>query len=126
MAAKVLIDSSVWINFFSKGEDDTLSRLLEEDMICTNDLILTELLPNLMHIEKRELVEGLHALEKLPLNIDWDVLRRYRLLNLSNGVNKVGIPDLIILQQVIEKKITLYSLDKHFKLMQGYLSFDLL
>lgn len=53
------------------------------------------------------LVESLSILKDIPLNIDWEIIRRYRLMNIEQGVNKVGIPDLIILQQVIEHKLTL-------------------
>jgi len=47
-------------------------------------------------------------------------------MNLQNGINNVGIPDLIILQQVIGQKISLFSFDKHFKLMQNHLNFELI
>lgn len=47
-------------------------------------------------------------------------------MNLKNGINKVGIPDLIIIQQVVDQKISLFSFDKHFKLMQNHLTFDLM
>jgi len=33
---------------------------------------------------------------------------------------------MIILQQVIDQKITLYSFDKHFKLIQNHLNFELI
>ena len=62
----------------------------------------------------------------IPLTIDWEIIRDYQLMNLQNGINKVGIPDLIILQQVIDQKITLFSFDKHFRLMQAYLNFELM
>ena len=62
----------------------------------------------------------------IPLNIDWDIIRDYQLMKLKNGLNKVGITDLLILQQVIQQKITLYSFDKNFKLMQKHLNFNLI
>jgi len=33
---------------------------------------------------------------------------------MKNGINKVGIPDLIIAQNAIKNNIPLFSLDKHF------------
>lgn len=122
---KILVDSSVWIDFFKDKRVSGLEQLIAEDLVCTNEIILTELLPNLIKTGYRELVESLLTLENLPLQTDWELLREYRLLNLTNGINHVGIPDLMILQQVIEHKISLYTYDKHFKLMQEYLSFDL-
>lgn len=122
----VLIDSSVWIEYFKTGGIEKLDRLIEEDLVCINELILTELAPALMLKNEADVLEGLKAISMIPLNIDWEIVRDYQLMNLENGINKVGIPDLIILQQVIDEKITLFSFDKHFRLMQSQLNFDLI
>jgi predicted nucleic acid-binding protein len=37
--------------------------------------------------------------------------------NLKNGINKVGIPDLIIMQNAQEHSVPLFTLDRHFALM---------
>jgi predicted nucleic acid-binding protein len=122
----VLVDSSVWIEYFTSGGIPKLDRLIEEDLVCTNELILTELSPALMKQKEIEILEGLNALQKIPLHIDWDIIREYQFMNLKKGINRVGIPDLIILQQVIDQKLTLFSFDKHFTLMQKHLTFGLL
>ena len=41
-------------------------------------------------------------------------------INLANGINKVGIPDLIILQDVGQNNQMLWTNDKHFYLMQEF------
>ena len=123
---KVLIDSSVWIEYFKSGGIEKLDRLIEEDLACINELILTELVPALRLKNETEILEGLQAVSMIPLNIDWEIVRDYQLINLKNGINKVGIPNLIILQQIIDEKITLFSFDKHFRLMQSQLNFDLI
>ncbi len=123
---QVLIDSSVWIDYFKSGINETLDRLIEEDLICTNRLILTELTPFLIHQNQASIVEELNAVNIIPLNIDWDIIQEYQLINLKKGINNVGIPDLIILNQVIQNKLTLFSFDKHFKLMQKHLNFELM
>lgn len=125
-AYKVLIDSSVWIEYFNSGGLQKLDRLIEEDLACINELVLTELAPFLMMKNEADIIEGLQSIEMIPMNIDWEIIRDYQLMNLQNGINKVGIPDLIILQQVIDQKITLFSFDKHFKLMQDHLNFELI
>ncbi|MCC5913864.1 MAG: PIN domain-containing protein [Balneolaceae bacterium] len=122
----VLIDSSVWIEYFKFGGIEKLDRLIEEDLACTNELILTELAPALMLKSQTDILEGLQAISLIPLKVDWEIVREYQLMNLKNGINKVGIPDLIILQQVIDEKITLFSFYKHFRLMQNHLKFDLI
>ncbi|WP_100629014.1 PIN domain-containing protein [Algoriphagus formosus] len=123
---KILVDSSVWIDFFKYSRTSPLEAYLQEDIVVTNDIILTELIPKLHHEKRTEIIEGLEALEKVKLDIDWEVIRHLQKLNLKNGINKVGIPDLIIVNQVIEENLTLYSKDKHFRLMQAILKFELI
>jgi len=123
---RILVDSSVWIEYFKNGGIKKLDRLIEEDLVCINELIFTELAPVLMLKKETEILEGLQAISMISLNVDWEIVRDYQLMNLKSGIHKVGIPDLIILQQVIDEKITLYSFDKHFKLMRGHLTFDLI
>ncbi|MEX0609692.1 MAG: PIN domain-containing protein [Balneolaceae bacterium] len=121
---KVLVDSSVWIDYFKTGGLSVLDRLIEEDLVCINEIIFTELAPLLMKKKENIALEGLRAIDRIPFQIDWDIIRAYQLFNLERGINKVGIPDLIILQQVIEYKLTLFSFDKHFKMMSTFLTFD--
>lgn len=122
---QVLADSSVWITYFKNGEPSVLDRLIQEDLVCINEIILTELVPILIKQNEVKTAKSLLALERIPLHIDWEIIRGYQLNNLQNGINRVGIPDLIILQQVIDQKLTLFSYDKHFKLMRKHLSFEL-
>ena len=123
---KVLVDSSVWIDYFRNGADDLLDRLITEDLVVTNEIILTELIPALELQQQKQVIESLQNLEVIPLSIEWTLIRKYQALNLKNGINKVGIPDMIIIQQVIETNLTLYTLDKHFSLMNHHLKFELL
>ena len=44
---------------------------------------------------------------------------------LRSGINKVGLPDLIIAQQAIRLGIPLFSLDRHFTLMSKHVSLAL-
>jgi len=125
-SAKILVDSSIWIDFFRLGNYERLETYIREDLVCTNELILTQLLPPLEKLKQTDVINSLHAIPLVELDIDWSLIRKYQALNISNGVNKVGIPDLIIVQQVIENNLTLLSKDKHFGLMQHYLSFDLI
>jgi len=49
----------------------------------------------------------------------------YQILNLKHGINKVGIPDLIIVQNVLKNNLELFSFDAHFKLMQKHFKFKM-
>jgi len=123
---KILVDSSIWINYLkNKSLYGELDQLILDNQICTNDLILTELIPFLKVKNENKVVDGLLHLDRIPLNINWNSIINYQLLNLKKGINKVGIPDLIILDNVISNKLILFTEDKHFKLMQKNILFDL-
>ncbi len=119
----ILVDTSVWIAYF-RGDECT--RRLDEDIdantICTNELILSELLPQIRLKKENDLAEILGTVKKLPLEINWEQIRDYQLINLQNGIDKVGVPDLIIYQNAIMTGATLLSLDKHFQLMASHIS----
>ena len=125
--SRILVDSSVWISYFNGGSADAsvLSELIDGNAICTNDLILTELLPFIRYSGEKKLAELLESVEKRELNVDWKRLRTYQEINLKKGINKVGIPDLIILQNVLDQDLILFSFDKHFSLMQKHHDFKM-
>ena len=116
----ILIDSSVWIEYF-KGNPTAigLNPLIDTNAICINDLILSELLPSIIHKRENALKDLLQNITKLPLAINWDRVISMQTLNLRNGLNRIGISDLIIAQNAIDHHIPLFSLDKHFSLMSG-------
>ena len=42
----ILVDSSIWIDYFKGGNGSLeLDSLIDENLVVTNDLILTELIP---------------------------------------------------------------------------------
>lgn len=116
---RVLVDSSVWIDYFRAGTiDDRLDDLIDHNLVATNDLILTELVPCLLLREQRRIVELLNAVEKIELTIDWDQLIDWQYRCLKHGLNGIGIPDLIIAQNTVQNRCLLYSVDAHFESMQ--------
>lgn len=121
----ILVDTSVWIDFLKGGGSEKLEELILEDLVVTNEIILTELLPLLQKKGENQLVESINSIQRIQLNINWEGIRLLQLTNLNSGINKVGLPDLLITQQAIQNKITLWSKDKHFRLMNQYMKFDL-
>lgn len=114
----ILVDTSVWIDYLREGKhDETLDRLILSDLVCTNEIILTELFPALAHRKQKEVIESLMALPCISYTIFWEGIRLLQKLNLQNGINKVGLPDLMIVQHCIAEDLELWSLDKHFELM---------
>ena len=123
---KVLVDSSVWVAYFrGTRELPALDWLIEEDLVVTNDLILAELLPALLVRGERRLAASLRDVERIPLTLDWAGIIEMQLICLRNGINKVGIPDLIIAQHARQNDLCLFSLDKHFELLSKHVPLNL-
>lgn len=122
----VLIDSSVWIEYFRNGNNsEKVDFLIDENLVVTNDLILAELTPFLKIRKQHNLVDLLNNISRLPIDIKWDQIIDFQYLCLQNGLNGVGIPDLIIVQNAIQNISQIYSLDKHFSIMYGFLGVSL-
>lgn len=122
----VIIDSSVWIEYFRNGNNyEKVDFLIDENLVVTNDLILAELTPFLKIRKQHDLVDLLNKISKLPIDIKWDQIIEFQYLCLQNGLNGVGVPDLIIVQNAIQNLSQIYSLDKHFTIMNGFLGVNL-
>ncbi|MBD3375782.1 PIN domain-containing protein [candidate division KSB1 bacterium] len=120
----MLIDSSVWIDYFRGGKkSEIIDSFIDENILCTNNLILSELIPALNHKGQHKLVKLLHEITNIPLTIDWSKIIKVQTLCLSKGINKIGIPDLILLDNVIQNDLILYSFDKHFSLIREHIDF---
>lgn len=114
----VLVDSSVWIEYF-RGSDDRgkLDFLIEDNLVVVNELILVELIP-VLHLKRQlKLISLMHEIACPPLAIDWDDLTQMQIKCLRGGINNIGIPDLMIAQHAIQNHLELYSHDKHFMLL---------
>jgi len=115
---EVLVDTSVWIDYFRSGEEtEKLDFLIDENLLLTNELILTELLPLLVIRRERDVIRLLEKIKKNNLNINWDEIVSYQVSCLRSGSSGIGIPDLIIAQNAIHNNLPIYSIDKHFKFM---------
>ena len=114
----VLVDTSVWIEYFKgTGCAAVLNELINNNALCINNLVLAELLPSINLKKESELKRLLHTINQIDIEIDWDEIIDMQTKNLLNGINKVGIPDLIIAQNAINNNLFLFSFDKHFSLM---------
>jgi predicted nucleic acid-binding protein len=122
----VLVDTSIWIDYFRSGNNaEKLDFLIDENLIVINDLILAELVPFLEVRHQRKLISLLQAITKLELTIGWEQIIRFQLKCLKNGLNGIGIPDLILVQNAKQNGCEIYSGDNHFRLMKDILQFKL-
>jgi predicted nucleic acid-binding protein len=124
--SNILIDSSAWIEYFRVHKNFFfIDELIDNNALCTNDLILMELLPSIMHKREYHLAELLGSLATYKIIIDWRELQEYQRLNLKHGNNNIGIADLIIVQNCIQNNLKIVSTDKHFQAMAKYLPIEL-
>ncbi len=122
----VLVDTSIWIDYFRGGEHSTdMEFLIDENLIITNDIILAELIPYLKIKKQLTVVHLLYEVTRMPLDIRWEEIIEFQLKCLKSGANGVGIPDLIIAQHARQNNCTIYSLDKHFRLLNKVLKVNL-
>lgn len=122
----VLVDTSVWVEYFRYGKDlGKLDLLIDENRVVTNDLILAELVPFLKARNQNKIILILHSINKLRLNINWEQIIELQYECLKSGLNGVGIPDLIIAQNAKQNRCELFSLDNHFQLIKDISKIDL-
>ena len=122
----VLVDTSIWIEYFRSGNhSEKLDFLIDKNLIVINDLILAELVPSLRVHNQRKIVKLLYTINKLQLYINWDQIIEFQFKCLKNGLNGIGIPDLIVAQNAKQNHCEIYSLDIHFALMKDILRLQL-
>ena len=122
----VLVDTSIWIDYFRDGNDSIqMDFLIDENLIVINELILAELGPSLRVHNQQKIVRLLYTINKLQLYINWDQIIEFQFKCLKNGLNGIGIPDLIVVQNAKQNHCEIYSLDSHFKLMKDILRLQL-
>ncbi len=122
----VLVDTSIWIDYFRGGNDSAqMDFLIDENLLVTNNLILTELIPFLKVKNETKIIDLLQNISKLEISINWYEIIDYQYKCLKNGLNGVGIPDLIIAQNAKQNGCNIYTLDNHFNLMKDIISLQI-
>jgi len=122
----VIVDTSVWIDYFRSGNNSAkLDFLIDEELIVINDLILAELVPFLKVQNQRNIIKLLFTIKKLDLTLNWDQIIEFQFNCLRNGLNGIGIPDLIVAQNAKQNRCEIYSFDNHFRLMKDILELQL-
>ena len=122
----VLVDTSVWVDYFrGSGASEAVDFLIDEGLLTTNELIRAELLPALLARGEDELAGLLREIPVRTLQVDWDGIVMLQVTCLKNGINKVGIPDLLIAQNAIQHGLRVFTRDKHFLLLHQVIPLDL-
>lgn len=116
--ASVLVDTSVWVDYFRKGESPAsllLDLLLNEKKVVLCGIVEMELLQGMRPTEKEPLSELLTALpcvetERADFQQAGELLRDLR----SKGV-QIPVTDGIIAALCGRHSLSLLTLDKHFE-----------
>ena len=123
----VLVDTSIWIEYFRSGNHAAkLDFLIDKNLIVINDFILAELVPSLKVHNQGKIIKLLYKINRFELIINWAQIIEFQFKCLKNGLNGIGIPDLILAQNAKQNGFEIYSLDSHFNLMKDILGLQLL
>lgn len=115
MSKKVLIDSSVWIEIFSKGPKYSKCNLEMRDVeVCP--------VPAIIHFEVYQRICSKSSSDLALSTSAW--LRQYGTLDLTDEIamsaaeialeNKLGMADSIVLAHAIDQRALLVTLDNDF------------
>ena len=117
----VVVDSSVWIDYFSgidSAQTDRLDNTLGLKPVAVGDLILTEVLQGFRHEKDyktaRKLFEELTIFEMLGPSMAIKSADNFRALR-KKGITIRKTADVIIATFCIEQKLPLLFSDKDFK-----------
>jgi len=112
---EVLVDTSIWIDYFRSGENSTkLDYLIDENLLVINDIILAELLPLLTIRRENEVVNLLTKIKNNPIQANWQEIIDFQVSCLKSGSTGIGIPDLLIAQNAIQNNTPIYSINKYY------------
>lgn len=126
----VLVDSSVWVDFFhgrQTPEAETLDELLQEELVCTCRLIMAEIIPGANTEKEFHLLKD--YFNALPLLEDppefWEQVLDWRFNLKREGVDGIAIADLMIAVLAREHECPLLTRDRHFRLMRPIMGLEL-
>jgi predicted nucleic acid-binding protein len=113
-----IIDSNIWIEYFNRGNYfDAVSDLLNNNEVYINKIILAELIPSARSKNEKEFIECLYGIEFLELDIDWDEIIEIQYYCIKNGINKLGLLDIVIAQNAKQNNVGVFTINRHMTLL---------
>ena len=116
----ILVDSSVWIDYFrgtSTPEAETLDSLLSTEPIATGDLILTEVLQGFVSDrdfnQAKKLLTSLVIVDLAGQDIAIQAARNFRVLR-ALGITVRKTIDTVIATRCIQSRLSLLYSDRDF------------
>lgn len=119
---KVLVDTSVWIEFFRKREPlhTAVLELLDADRVCCTGLILGELMQGAKSERELSVIRDFTSVFPfLPETPQlWEKAGRLSYALRRKGVT-VGLADCFIAVSAVDAGAQLFSLDSHFEAIRS-------
>jgi predicted nucleic acid-binding protein len=113
-----IIDSNIWIEYFNKRNYfDSVSELLIDNNVYINKIILAELIPSARAKKESEFIDCLSGIELLELNINWDEIIEIQFQCINNGINKLGLLDIVIAQNAKQNDVGIFTMNRHMILL---------
>ena len=124
----VLVDTSVWIDYFrgcDSPQTERLDELLDEERVATGDLIIAELMQGFRTKSQvaiaQQIIDRLEYYDLVGKEIAFKAAENYRFLR-KNGITVRKTIDIVIGTFCIEKKINLLHCDHDYEPMVHYLN----
>jgi tRNA(fMet)-specific endonuclease VapC len=129
MNTKMIVDTSVWIEFFRRADSPhsmCLKRLLREGRVVLQGLILAELLQGIKSQKESRIVKK--ALQKLPYvemtRQLWERAGEICSSLLRKGIT-IPLSDVIVASCALSEDIEIFTLDSHFKRIPDLKLYDI-
>jgi len=127
----ILVDTSVWLEFFRVKDSpygEALDQLLEEERVCTTNLIKAEIIPGARTPKQfQELKEYFDALPLAnePASL-WEEIMQVQFRLKRKGIHGISIPDLIIAVVAKVNGKVIFTRDSDFRHIQRALQVELM
>lgn len=118
----ILVDTSVWIEFFKKKEPwySTVSALMDDKRVCCAGIILAELIQGAKSEKELEVLRDFrHVFKFLDESVDlWQAAGELSYSLLRKG-KSIGLADCYPAVAAKSNQIEVLTLDKHFEAIKG-------
>lgn len=122
MSQKMLVDTSIWIEYFKNNPDIAgfMEKNLIEDHVCLIGIIISELIQGIKNEKEREIIRSnLDAVHYINMEFkDWVRTGDLSSMLRQNGLT-LPLTDITIASAAIENNLMLVTRDKHFRQIPG-------
>ena len=118
----VLVDSSIWIEFFIGNEPvrSTVNELIDKRLICCTGLIVGELIQGAKSKKEIDILNDfVHVFEFLPENSKYWIQAGYLSFELRRKGKTIGLADCFLAVLASKYHVSIYTNDDNFLLMEN-------